>query len=181
MQELLKYSLSFFSLYSRENEQREKARAVRTEHQCTLALSSLTTSMGGLGYCEFGVKYFKGVLEWGWAPRLSSVCVSERWSTPGSQPFLWLDEGLYPMPRGPPWLICSLFNDWPIARDNILWARLFLAKPPQADLCVSFFKNEFVIVNLSVHILIPLFVFRCAEEQIVLWSPCQGLNSLELA
>lgn len=52
-----------FSLYSRENEQREKERAVRTEHQCTLPLSSLTTSTGGLGYCEFGVKYFKGLLE----------------------------------------------------------------------------------------------------------------------
>lgn len=67
----------FFSsfLYSRENEQRENERAARTEHQCTLPLSSLTTSMGGLGYCEFGVKYFKGVLEWrlGWARRLGSV------------------------------------------------------------------------------------------------------------
>lgn len=65
----------FFSfLYSRENEQRENERAVWTEHQCTLPLSSLTTSMGGLGYCEFGVKYFKGVLEWrlGWARRLGS-------------------------------------------------------------------------------------------------------------
>lgn len=59
-----------FSHYSRDTEQREKDRAARTEHQCTL--SSLTTSTGGLGYCEFGVKYFKGVLEesWGWAPWL---------------------------------------------------------------------------------------------------------------
>lgn len=52
-----------FSLYSRENEQREKERAMRTEHQCMLPLLSLTTSMRGLVYCEFGVKYFKGVLE----------------------------------------------------------------------------------------------------------------------
>ena len=69
-----------FSLYSRENEQRErKERAVRTEQQCTLPLSSLTTSTGGLGYCEFGVKYFKGGvgLGWGWASWLGSGCVSE--------------------------------------------------------------------------------------------------------
>lgn len=55
MQELLEYSLSFFSVFRRETE-----RAVRTEHQSTLPLSSLTTSTGGLGYCEFGGKYFKG-------------------------------------------------------------------------------------------------------------------------
>jgi len=69
-----------FSVYSRENKQREKERAVRTERQCTLPLSSLTTSMGGLGYCEFGVKYFKGVLEQssGWAPWLGSGCEMKR-------------------------------------------------------------------------------------------------------
>lgn len=51
-------SIHFLSLYShlrREN----RERAARTENQCTLPLSSSTTSTGGLGYCEFAVKYFK--------------------------------------------------------------------------------------------------------------------------
>lgn len=58
------FSIHFlFSLNSREKKQRKRKwkQRVRTEHQCMLPLSSLTTSTGGLGYCECGEKYFKGL------------------------------------------------------------------------------------------------------------------------
>lgn len=128
------FTFFFLSLFQREWAEREsESSADRAPvHASSFIFDNIH---GGIGLLWIWSEIFQRGVGVG----LSSVCVSERWSTPGSQPFLWLDEGLYPMPRGPPWLICSLFNDWPIAKDNILWARLFLAKPPQADLCVSFF------------------------------------------
>lgn len=175
--------LSFSPLYSRENEQRKRERAVRTEHQCTLPLSSLTTSTGGLGLLWMWGEIFQRAAGVELGPGFLAglrPCFREMKHT-WFPAFPLIRRAFVADATGTAWLICSLFNDRLIVAGNILQAHLYLAKPSRADLlflnglCSFFnFREAFRVYSYR--------LFSDARRSnLCLWFFDQILSSLKVA
>lgn len=138
----------FFSLYSRENEQREKERESTADRAPVHATSFIFDNIhGGIGLLwiwseifqravgvELGLGFLAGF-------RLCFREMKHTWF-PAFPLIRW---GFVAHATGTHWLIWSLFNEWLIVTDTILQAHLYLANSLKADLL---FLNELVVVNL---------------------------------